>query len=325
MNAVERHAIFTDLRRRTVESTPTSSLAAMFVAGTVALVLSAIFPLSHSAPVGLYDVGAVICAAAAPIIFFIGARREAAVLPVGILGGIALLGIIVATAKTDDGTALCAFAFQWLAVYLAYCLPWRTAAGYMAVAMITLNVALINNSTHWERHARAVITVSLIAIFILLARLVHQLRVQATTDQLTGLLNRTGLIEAARIGVAKALRQGQRVTLCAIDLDDFKSVNDDAGHIGADRLLVELAARWRTVVGTRGIVARYGGDEFIMICFGLELAEIDALLEQMRDASPLKWSVGHAPLGHIDGLDASIQVADTMLYRQKAQRRTAGS
>ena len=297
----------------------------MFLAGSIALLLSAVFPLSNSAPVHFYVIGAVLCAVAAPAIFAAGPRWETALLPIGILTGIALLGITVAIAKTSDGTALCAFAFQWLAVYLAYCLPWRTAAVYMGVAIVTLNIALLENPTHWERHARAVITVSLVAIFALLARLVYQLRVQATTDQLTGLLNRTGLIEAARIGVPRALRQGHQVTLCAIDLDDFKSVNDDVGHIGADRLLVELATQWRAVVGENGIIARYGGDEFIMVCFGIGADRIDVLIETMRDVSPLKWSAGYAPLDDIAALDESIQTADAMLYREKVHRRTAGS
>jgi diguanylate cyclase (GGDEF)-like protein len=318
-----QRAIRADLHRRAFASPPTSALAAMFLGGCVSLILGAAFPLSPLAPVHYYEVSATVCLVASPILFFFGERWSGVVLPIGILGAIVLLSITVAIARTSDGTALCAFAFQWLAVFLAYFLPWRIAATYMALAMVALNIALVENATHWERHARVVITGSFVAIFALLAHLVYRLRVQATKDHLTGLLNRTGLIERARTEVPKALRQGQSVTLCAIDLDDFKSVNDEVGHLGADRLLVDLAAHWRTVLNDRAILARYGGDEFIMICCDLGADGIDAVLDEMREESPLAWSAGYAPLDDVATIDLSIGIADRMLYRMKSERRTA--
>jgi diguanylate cyclase (GGDEF)-like protein len=290
----------------------------MLLAGCVAFALSAAFPFSAQAPVHFYELGATICFAAAPIAFLAGDRFPNIVFPVMILGGIALLGIAVALARTPKGTALTTSVFEWVAVFLAYFLTWRAAVTYMTLAMVTLNLSLIANETHWERHARSIFTASFVAIFLILARLVARLRRQATTDDLTGLLNRTGLAEAARRTIPKALRKGP-VTLCAIDLDNFKVVNDEIGHVRADALLVDLARQWRSTLGSRAIVSRYGGDEFILVLLGVD--DVEGLVEELRVGSPLAWSIGYAPLAGIDDLPSSIELADAMLYRAKAQSR----
>lgn len=320
---MERRGFLIDLRRRAVASVPTSALAAMFLGGFLALLLSASTPLTPQAPVHLFEVCALVCAVAAPALFFLGERWRHLVLPPAVLIAIGLLATVVATVRTDDGTALSVFTFQWLAVYLAYFLPWRVAGCYMAVAMVALNIALIENQTHWERHARGAITVSFVAIFMLLARLVYRLRVQANTDQLTGLFNRNGVMDAAGIKVPKALRRGLPVTLCLIDLDNFKAVNDKVGHSGADRLLVALARHWQSVLPEGTILARFGGDEFMLICCDCAVESFDAILEAMRESSPLVWSAGFAPLRDLATIDDAIERADTMLYAVKAERRAA--
>jgi diguanylate cyclase (GGDEF)-like protein len=322
---VERSEIFVELRRHAVASAPTSALAGMFLGGSFALVLSSVVPLSPAAPVRLFEVGAAVCAALSCTIFFLGKRWGRVLLPPGILAAIALLGTIVASARTDAGTAVAVFAFQWLAVYLAYFLPWRAAACYMTTAMVTLNVALLENGIGWERHARFAITATFVAIFALLARLVHRLRVQATTDELTGLLNRSGFMEAVRAEVPNALRRGVPVTLCAIDLDDFKAVNDEVGHSGGDKLLVELARHWKDVLDKQSILSRYGGDEFVIICFGSALEDFPAVLDRMRQSSPLGWSAGFAPLLDVETIEEAIDQADMMLYGVKVTRRVPDS
>lgn len=317
-----RTTVVAEFRRRAGANPPTSALSAMFLGGCVALILSSNFPLSPLAPLHFYEAGAALCAVAAPITFVLGERWGAYVVPVAVLGSIVLLAITVSSAATSDGTALSVYAFQWLAIYLAYFLPWRRALGYMALTMVALNVALVENGTHWERHARVVITASFVAIFILLARLVNRLRLQATTDQLTGLLNRGGFMDAAAANVPRTIRRGDPVTLCVIDLDDFKSVNDEVGHIGADVLLVELARSWKEVLGSTSILARFGGDEFILICCDRAPDRFGELLERMRAVSSLQWSAGYAALGDFATIDDAIGEADAMLYAAKAARKS---
>jgi len=104
------------------------------------------------------------------------------------------------------------------------------------------------------------------AIAIVNARAYTRLAEQAVTDGLTGLFNHRHFKEHLRQEVATARRYGQELSLVMIDVDDFKAFNDRFGHPQGDRMLLELAAILRN--GTRNdvdILARYGGDEFIVI------------------------------------------------------------
>ncbi|MEG3194031.1 GGDEF domain-containing protein, partial [Lysobacter sp. D1-1-M9] len=90
------------------------------------------------------------------------------------------------------------------------------------------------------------------------------LRIQARTDPLTGLLNR----DAIRFEIEARLREPSQAGLAVlyIDLDRFKVVNDVLGHSAGDRLLASAAHRIRRAVGSEGLIARFGGDEFLVVC-----------------------------------------------------------
>jgi diguanylate cyclase (GGDEF)-like protein/PAS domain S-box-containing protein len=113
------------------------------------------------------------------------------------------------------------------------------------------------------------------------ARLEHQ----ATHDPLTGLPNRNLLEDRLSQAVAHTRRAGGRVVVAFVDLDNFKFVNDSLGHAAGDELLVETARRMREALRGADTVARYGGDEFVLI-----LSDHDSLnhvliaLERIRAA-----------------------------------------
>jgi len=88
--------------------------------------------------------------------------------------------------------------------------------------------------------------------------------VQARTDPLTGLLNRDAVL--AELGTRLADAATARLAVLYIDLDRFKVVNDVMGHAAGDELLVSAARRIMAAVGTEGLVARFGGDEFLVVC-----------------------------------------------------------
>src|SRR3954452_11186942 len=106
------------------------------------------------------------------------------------------------------------------------------------------------------------------------ARLAHQ----ANHDPLTGLPNRTLLAEY----VAERFRPGRSDLACLfLDLDNFKVVNDSLGHAAGDDLLVELATRLRGAVRPGDLVARFGGDEFVVVCQGIGEQDAVALAERI--------------------------------------------
>jgi diguanylate cyclase (GGDEF)-like protein len=104
------------------------------------------------------------------------------------------------------------------------------------------------------------------AIAIVNARTIKRLEEQAVTDDLTGLNNRRHLEERLRQEVAKARRYGQDLSVLMMDLDDFKRFNDTFGHTLGDKLLQELAAILSCETRQEvDVVARYGGDEFVVV------------------------------------------------------------
>lgn len=97
------------------------------------------------------------------------------------------------------------------------------------------------------------------------ARLAHQ----AKHDALTGLPNRDAVLERLRVASRSPRRGGAETAVLFLDIDRFKVLNDSVGHGAGDRLLVELAARLQHALRPGDLVARFGGDEFVMVCEGI--------------------------------------------------------
>ena len=90
------------------------------------------------------------------------------------------------------------------------------------------------------------------------------LRIQARTDPLTGIMNRDAVL--GDLATRMASPTHSRVAVLYIDLDRFKTVNDMLGHNAGDELLIDATRRISTAIGTEGLVARFGGDEFLVVC-----------------------------------------------------------
>ena len=93
----------------------------------------------------------------------------------------------------------------------------------------------------------------------------RQLEAMAHYDALTGLPNRSLLSDRLHQAMAMAIRRGQKIAVCYLDLDGFKPVNDNYGHPVGDQLLIALAGRMKLVLRESDTLARVGGDEFVAI------------------------------------------------------------
>lgn len=154
-----------------------------------------------------------------------------------------------------------------------------------------------------------------------------QLAHQANHDPLTGLPNRTLLAQY----VAERFRPGAGGLACLfLDLDNFKVVNDSLGHTSGDELLVEVADRLRATVRPGDLVARFGGDEFVVVCEQVGEDDAVALAERITDALALPMRLGgvdvrpHASVGvtvqtaeHV-AADELIRDCDIAMYQAKA-------
>src|SRR6185437_12638615 len=112
--------------------------------------------------------------------------------------------------------------------------------------------------------------------------LVARLAEEARTDPLTGLLNRRGFDEHAVRELAHAGRDGLPIALASLDIDHFKRVNDDWGHIVGDRVLANLARILATESRGIDVVARLGGEEFVVLMPGGDATGAQAFVERVR-------------------------------------------
>ncbi len=174
----------------------------------------------------------------------------------------------------------------------------------------------------------------LLAAAIEQQRLHDELELRAETDDLTGLLKRVPFEHRLVAALAQSQRHGTRVAVLFMDLDLFKDVNDSLGHEAGDTVLNQVAARIREAVRSWDVVARHGGDEFVLFLPDIkERSEIEhvtsRLLMAMRqpyDVDGEMVSVG-ATIGVAvypdDGLDVKslLGAADAALYRGKERGR----
>jgi len=153
---------------------------------------------------------------------------------------------------------------------------------------------------------------------------------QAVHDPLTGLPNRLHFVERLSRELARAEQRHERIAVLFLDLDRFKVVNDSLGHSAGDRLLVAVADRLSATMGPTDVVARFGGDEFTILCQNVtseETAELVAERVAEAIARPVALiegevfvtaSVGIALSGTTtDTPETLLRNADAAMYRAK--------
>ena len=167
---------------------------------------------------------------------------------------------------------------------------------------------------------------------------IHEL---AFFDQLTGLPNRTLLLDRLNLAMSTSTRSGSFGALLLIDLDNFKTLNDTLGHDMGDLLLKQVAQRLTTCVRAGETVARLGGDEFVVMLADLSTSEIDAAtraktvcekirstLNQTYQLNSLVYhitpSIGATLFrGHLVSIDDLVKQADLAMYKSKETGRNA--
>lgn len=156
------------------------------------------------------------------------------------------------------------------------------------------------------------------------------LEMQASTDGLTGICNRMKFSKLLKVEIARATRYGSAMSILMFDIDKFKDVNDTYGHQSGDKVLIEMARIINSNIRSTEIVARWGGEEFIIIAPGCgleqgrQLADVLRLkVEQTTFSVPRKVtaSFGVAVFRADDTEISLTNRADSALYRAKEKGR----
>lgn len=156
---------------------------------------------------------------------------------------------------------------------------------------------------------------------------------QALHDPLTGLPNRALFVRRLTDVASAATTGATRVGVLFVDLDRFKAINDNYGHAVGDSVLVAVARRLSTLLRPGDTVARFGGDEFLLLCQNVGIAEVTRIAERITAAIedditvgtlrlPVTASIGVAVRGQADNPpEWLIREADMAMYRAKAEGR----
>ena len=168
-----------------------------------------------------------------------------------------------------------------------------------------------------------------------LAQALEQIRQLATHDDLTGLLNRRAILDRMQLEQRRRLRSGSPLLIAQLDIDHFKAVNDTHGHAAGDLVLQSFADTVRRNVRDTDVLARWGGEEFVLLLCDTPAADAVALMERLRQAvqamqvpvaqggQPITVtvSIGLARHTPADPLAGTLERADQALYAAKAGGR----
>ena len=168
-----------------------------------------------------------------------------------------------------------------------------------------------------------------------LAQALEQIRQLATHDDLTGLLNRRAMLDRMQLEQRRSLRSGSPLLIAQLDIDHFKAVNDTHGHAAGDLVLQSFADTVRRNVRDTDVLARWGGEEFVLLLCDTPASDAVTLMERLRQAvqamqvpvaqggQPITVtvSIGLARHTPADPLAGTLERADRALYAAKAGGR----
>lgn len=239
------------------------------------------------------------------------------------IAGPMLIAAGILAGNGGPASAVMAALFAFVAVHTALVLPWE----YSGIIQLWGATSAVTAS--WLV-APDVPLAFVAATYLLVCgtlwgvttRVVEHVRRQAATDPLTGLANRAAFNNALDHSLATVQRTHEPLSLVALDLDEFKLLNDTHGHAAGDASLIAVANAWSYQLRARDTLARTGGDEFIAILPGASPARASHVGARLQDATPvnISCSVGVTTWTSEQTAEQLVAAADHALYQDKAQR-----
>lgn len=253
-----------------------------------------------------------------------------------------VVALLLAFIHMDDGRS---YSLMWITLLppVSFFLLGRRTGGWICAAAFLYVIAFVSlRLPHWAPMELGLgAWLSIVEILIahwFLFRLYEHSRAEAfaelehlsETDKLTGLLNRSRLDDVLQRELERHHRSGQPLTVVLCDVDYFKRINDEHGHLAGDEILRSIASFLREHMRNVDYCGRWGGEEFLIICPDTPGASVCHIIDRLREAAatkglsrdiPVTLSFGIATLGSDETGEQLLQRADRALYEAKRTGR----
>lgn len=210
----------------------------------------------------------------------------------------------------------------------------ETDPGQLKLQVVTFGVMMVVLTVmSWLAHQLGQLRNSLVRRKNDLAEALERIQMLATRDELTGLINRRRMTELLHQQIKLGARSGSPACIALIDLDHFKAINDTHGHGVGDEVLRNVAQALKAGLRDTDVVARWGGEEFLILlndsdmeaaALGIERARLEMARTTMSASVPrlrMTFSCGLAACDDGLPLEKLVDLADQRLYAAKAQGR----
>jgi diguanylate cyclase (GGDEF)-like protein len=248
------------------------------------------------------------------------------------------VGVVAYALATTHGAGDAAVLYMWPVLWTAFFFGRKGALSIVACVGVAQGLALLALPAadgYFDRWVDVTVSVSVVAAVVLVLtsrndELLARLADEARTDPLTSLLNRRGFDEHATVELAHARREAHSVAVASIDIDHFKHVNDEWGHDIGDKVLARLGAILAAQSREVDVVARVGGEEFVVLMPGCNASDAGAFTDRVRrslaaaDDSGLptvRVSAGVTAETAPDNVATLLRRADAALYEAKRTGR----
>lgn len=223
-----------------------------------------------------------------------------------------------------------------LLLFSSLCL---TIAIILAIESSLVDASDVSIVTYWQRHYIPLMAILLfIAGYAVWEYRAHkkaeiaskQLEKIATTDMLTGAYNRHFLVDQVTGEIAEARRYGQKIGLLMLDIDHFKHINDQFGHVAGDQVLKDLVTRIQGQLREADTLARWGGEEFLVLLPHCTLDDTLGLAEKLRksiadnafsEVGSVQISIGVSEYHPRETFIEWLNRTDRAMYRAKSEGR----
>jgi diguanylate cyclase (GGDEF)-like protein len=192
---------------------------------------------------------------------------------------------------------------------------------YLIAQSATSGAVLLTSGVTGAAGGWAVLLATTVSVGVVVHVLQQALKVAATTDPLTGLVNRRAFEPILAREMHRCARLGHPLCLVVIDLDHFKQVNDVHGHQEGDRILAEVSRLWSQTLRATDVLARAGGDEFVLLLPSTDRLYAVEMLARVAAATDQGFSAGIAVASAHCTVEELLQLADKACYQAKQNGR----